>query len=207
MKLRLPWLAAFAAVLLTYLLMPYAWGETFDIDLRFLPPAFVLLLCVAPLGRRSRWLLPAAIALLALKIATTTAGMQERSQLLAGARAAVEIIDRNARLLPMVQAPDDQDVLDRQYVHYADYAVIRRGAFVPYLFDIPGQMPLRCDPCIDAPDAFWDLQYAQAPDWQQIRGDYDYVWAWDVEKFDGEIRSFADLVFTSGKLRLYRIRR
>lgn len=206
LRLRLPWAAVFAAVLLGYLLLPYAWGETFDIDLRLLPAAFVLLLLVADIGRRARPLAFVALALLALKLYVTTEGMQERSRLLAPARAAIEKIDRNSRLLPLVHAPDDEDVLDREYVHYADYAVIRRGAFVPYLFDIPGQMPLRCDPCIDAPDDFWDLEYDHPPDWQQIRRDYDYVWAWDVEKFDPDISNFADVVFTSDKLRLYRVR-
>jgi hypothetical protein len=207
LRLRLPWAAALAAMLLAYFLLPYAWGETFDIDLRLLPAAFVLLLFVAAMGRRARPLAFVALALLVLKVGVTTAGMRERSRTLAGARAAIDKIDRNSRVLPLVQSPDDQDVLDRQYVHYADYAVVRRGAFVPYLFDIPGQMPLRCDPCIDAPDDFWNLQYDHALDWQQIKRDYDYVWAWDVNKFDSDIRGFADLTFTADKLRLYRVRR
>lgn len=207
LRLRRPWAAVFAAIMLGYVLLPYAWGETFDIDLRLLPAAFILLLFVADIGRRARPLVLVALVLLGLKLYVTTAGMQERTRLLAPARALIEKIDRNSRVLPIVQAPDDQDVLDREFVHYADYAVIRRGAFVPYLFDIPGQMPLRCDPCIDAPDDFWDLQYDHIPDWQQIKRDYDFLWVWDADKFDTDIRSFADVVFASDKLRLYRVRR
>lgn len=204
---RLPWLAALAALLLVYLALPYAWGETFDIDVRLLPAIFVVLLLVANIGPRARVLAVVALALIALKIYVTAAGMRERSRLLAGARTAIEEIEPNARVLPLVQAPDDQDVLDRQYVHYADYAVIRRGAFVPYLFDIPGQMPLRCDPCLDAPDDFWNLEYDTEPNWPQVRRDYDYIWSWDVDKFDPAIRSFADLEFSEGKLHLYRVKR
>jgi multisubunit Na+/H+ antiporter MnhC subunit len=208
LRIHLPWLAVFAAVFLMYLMLPYAWGETFDIDLRLLPAAFVLLLLIADVGRRrARMLVAIAVALVALKLYIVTTGMQQRSQMLQGARAAIEKIDRNSRVLPLVQAPDDQDVLDREFVHYADYAVIRRGAFVPYLFDIPGQMPLRCDPCIDAPDDFWDLEYDNPPDWQPISRNYDYLWAWDVAKFDATIQGFADPVFASGKLSLYHVRR
>jgi len=207
LRLHLPWLGIFAAVLLAYVALPYAWGETFDIDLRLLPAAFVLLLLVADMGRRrARVLMIIAIAMVALKLCVVTTGMRERSRMLEGARAAIETIDRNSRVLPLVEAPDDQDVLDRPFVHYHDYAMIRRGAVVPYLFDIPGQMPLRCDPCIDAPDDFWNLQYDHPPDWQQIRRNYDYLWVWDVEKFDLAIRTFADPVFASGKLKVYRIR-
>lgn len=207
LRMRLPWAAALAALLLAYFVLPYAWGETFDIDLRLLPACFVLLLLVADFGRRARVLALVAIGLLGMKLYVTTTGMRERSRLLDGARNAIEKIDRNARVLPLVQAPDEQDVLDRQFVHYVDYSVIRRGAFVPYLFDIPGQMPLRCDPCIDAPDDFWNLDYSSAPDWRKISSNYDFLWAWDVEKFDPDIRHFADPVFAADKLKLYRVRK
>ena len=57
------------------------------------------------------------------------------------------------------------------------------------------------------PDGFWDLSYDNAPDWNQVRDDYDYVWAWDVDKFEPGLNTVGDAVYRFDRLALYKMRK
>lgn len=198
------WLA-FAAV---YFALPLSWGQTYDIDVRILPMLFLLGLCVFRIGRRRMMALTVvAVALLGLRIADVTAGFHQEVPLMNSLATSVADIPPNARVFPIVEVDEDNDPIQRPFAHYWAYATIRRGAFAPYLFDIPGQMPLRITSSPYAPEGFWDLRYANSPDWPQVREEYDYIWAYNVARFDPAIEKIADPVYRSGVLELYRIRK
>lgn len=57
------------------------------------------------------------------------------------------------------------------------------------------------------PDGFWNLGYDEAPDWQQVQNDYDYVWAYNVSRFSGSLAAIGEQIFASGPLEVYRIRK
>jgi hypothetical protein len=112
----------------------------------------------------------------------------------------------NVRVLPIVEGKDE-DPIRQIYPHFWAYGVIERGWFSPYLFQLPGLLPLRITTDVYDLDGFWNLKYDSPPDWAQIQEDYDYVWAYDVARFDSGLRTIGDMVYTSGKLKLYRVRK
>jgi hypothetical protein len=203
---RWPWVwLAFAAI---YFALPLSWGQTFDIDVRILPMLFLLCFCTFQIGRRrAQALAVVAVVLLGVRVADVVAGFRREAPLMNGLSASVADIPRNARVFPVVEVAEDNDPIQRPFAHYWAYATIRRGAFTPYLFDIPGQMPLRITSAPYAPDGFWDLKYPDSPDWPQVRKGYDYIWAYNVARFAPAIDQIADTVYRNGDLVLYRIRK
>ena len=57
------------------------------------------------------------------------------------------------------------------------------------------------------PDGFWDLHYNEQLDWEQVRSDYDYVYAYGVPQFENGLRGIGDAIYTSGKLELFKLRK
>src|SRR3954464_6642646 len=107
----------------------------------------------------------------------------------------------------MLESADEDDQLLRPYAHYWAYAVIQKGAFSPYLFDIKGQTPLRMTNDLYAPDEFWDLEYKEEPAWSEIQQDYDYVWLYQSPHYQPQLDAIADQVYQSDLLHLYKIRK
>lgn len=198
------WLG-FAAI---YFAMPISWGQTYDIDVRILPMLFMLCFCTFQIGRRRvQALALVAVAVLGVRIVDMVSGFRSEVPLMNSLAASVADIPLNAKVFPVVEVAEDNDPIQRPFTHYWAYATIRRGAFAPYLFDIPGQMPLRITSSLYAPDGFWDLRYPGSPDWMQVREGYDYIWAYNVARFAPAIDKIADTVYRNGDLVLYRIRK
>lgn len=190
-----------------YWLLPLSWGQTFDIDIRLLPALLILLLASARVGRRQKYLVWAALLLFAGRLVNVTAYFRGSQELLTSMTRSFDYIEPGAKILPIVESAEDDDQLLRPYAHYWSYAVIQKGAFSPYLFDIKGQTPLRATIEPYAPDDFWDLEYKDDPEWKDIQDTYDYVWVYQVPRFFPELDKIADVVYESGLLRLYKIRR
>jgi hypothetical protein len=111
----------------------------------------------------------------------------------------------NARVLPIVESNDD-DPMDQYYAHFWAYGVIERGWFSPYLFTLPGLLPLNITKDTFTLDGFWELSYDEQVNWKDLQDDYDYVWAYDApQKFEPGLKSIGDVIYTSGKLELYKI--
>ena len=200
------WLAVTIGFFGIFLLLPYSWGESFDLDVRLVPPLCLLPLAVLQVGRRANWIAVLAVALTALRVFNITTGFQDETQKNAAMNHAIEHIARNARVFPVVDSCKDDDPLDYYYVHYWAYAVIRRGAVSPYLFDIPGQTPMRItwEPYIS--DGYWGHCYDVEPEWDQVAADYDYIWSYGDQRFTRGISEIADKVFEENPLILYRVR-
>src|SRR5579872_2985478 len=158
-----------------YWLLPASWGINFFIDVRIVPFLCIVLLAVANIGRRARWVAAVALLIFAVRLADVTTGFKQESAELREWDASFAYIPKGARVLPMIETSDDVDEpIDRPYAHYISYAVIERGAFMPYLFAIPGQMPLRMTYTGYAPDNYWDMNYGESVSWQDVADNYDY---------------------------------
>jgi hypothetical protein len=202
-----PWPFVLPALFAFYWLLPLSWGQTFDIDIRLLPALFILLLSCARVGRRQKYLAYLALLLFAARLFNVTAYFRGDQKLLADMSQSFQHIAPGAKVLPIVESADDQDQLLRPYAHFWAYAVIERGAWTPYLFDIKGQTPLRMTYDPYAPDDFWDLEYKDEPEWKEVQNEYDYVWVYQVPRFLPALDGIGDVVYESGYLRLYKVRK
>lgn len=200
------WILVSLAMLIAYIALPLGYGDGWNIDIRALPVLFVLLLAVATFGKRARWFVPIALLLFVVRTVNIIEHFRAAQPELQAMAQAFSMTPMNARVLPIVEG-NDEDPIAQPYPHFWAYGVIRRGWFSPYLFTLPGLLPLQVKADVYDPDGFWNLSYESAPDWAQVRADFDYVWAYDVGKFEAGLDTIGDLVYANGKLDLYRIRK
>lgn len=199
------WLAVSALLFALFWAIPWMWGEGSDLDIRVLPMLFVVILATARVGRRAGWLVVIPLLLFAARTVSITRHFVNAQRDLAGLARSFEVIPRGALVLPIVEG--DQDPIERPFTHFWAYGVIRKGWFSPYLMDAPGETPMRIIHDSYTPDGFWDHVYDAPPDWEQVRSDYDYVWAYDVPKFSGDLVKIGERIYSSGALEVYRIRK
>jgi hypothetical protein len=201
------WLVVALGFFAVFLLLPYGWGTSFDLDVRLVPPLCLLLLAVFQVGRRANWIAVLAVALTGLRVFNIATGFQEETEKSAAMNHGIEQIARNAQVFPMVDTCKDGDPLDYYYVHYWAYSVIRRGVISPYLFDIPGQTPMRIiyEPYMS--DGYWGHCDDVEPEWALVAADYDYIWSYGDQRYTRGIGEVADKVFEESPLVLYRVRK
>jgi hypothetical protein len=199
------WLAVAAFLFALFWAIPWMWGEGSDLDIRVLPLLFVVILATARVGRRARWLAVIPLLLFAARTVSITRHFVGAQRDLAGLTRSLDVTPRGALVLPIVEG--DQDPIERPFTHFWAYGVIRKGWFSPYLMDAPGETPMRIIHDSYTPDGFWDHVYDEPPDWEHVRSDYDYVWAYDVPKFSGDLAEIGERIYSYGALEVYRIRK
>jgi hypothetical protein len=199
------WIAIAAFLFALFWVIPWMWGEGSDLDIRVLPFLSIAILATARVGRRGKWLAAIPLLLFAVRIASITQHFREAQPVLAGLARSFDAVPRGAQVLPIVEG--DEDPIERPFTHFWAYGVIRRGWFSPYLMDAPGETPMRIIHDSYTPDGFWNLTYDEAPDWQQVQNDYDYVWAYDVPRFSAALAGIGERIYSSGALEVYRIRK
>lgn len=201
-RLRRSWAIVFLAGIALYTALPDEIGESWDIDVRVIPVAFVLLLLVAQLGRRQRLVGAIALMLFIARVDDVARNFAAKQSELGQLAAAIHSLPRDTTLLPLVNEHDDEDALERPYVHFWAYAVIERGARAPYLFDLPGQTTLRI-----VPKAYIPARPLadDKPDFNLIRRDYDYVWVYDMPDYDAPLLERGEAMRTAGNFVLYRM--
>lgn len=185
--------------------IPWMWGEGSDLDIRVFPFMFVAILAAARVGRRARWLIAIPLLLFAARTVNLTRHFVGAQPALAGLARSLDVVPRGALVLPIVEG--DEDPIERPFTHFWSYGVIRKGWFSPYLMDIVGQTPMRVIYDSYSPDGFWDLAYDAPLDWNQVRTDYEYVWAYDVPRFSSDLAAIGDRVYSYGPLEVYRIQK
>jgi hypothetical protein len=200
------WVVVSAGLLVTFIALPVGYGEGYDIDVRALPILFITLFAMARFGRRAWKFAPLVLLIFAARTVDLTRQFRAAQPELAGLAGSFAMTPPNALVLPIVAGPDE-DPARQYYAHFSDYGTVDRGWISPYLLEDPGLLPLRVDMDIYTPDGFWDLSYPEQLDWEQVRRDYDYVYAYNVPQFEAGLREIGDVIYTSGKLRLIRIRK
>jgi hypothetical protein len=125
---------------------------------------------------------------------------------LIGISRAFSLTPPNARVLPVIESRDD-DPQFRPYAHFWAYGVIERGWFSTYLLTIKNVTTVQVKSNLARPEGFWDLNYEDDPDWDRVADDYDYVWAFHVPQYNEDLAEIGEMVYESGDLRLYRIKK
>jgi hypothetical protein len=200
------WLVIAAFFFALFWVIPWMWGEeASDLDIRVLPFLFVAILATARVGRRATALAAIPLLLFAARTVSVSRHFVEAQPALAGLARSFDAVPRGALVLPIVEG--DEDPIERPFTHFWAYGVIRRGWFSPYLKDAPGETPMRIVHESYTPDGFWNLVYDEPPDWQQVRNDYEYVWAYDVSKFSAPLAGIGENIYSSGPLEVYRIKK
>ena len=205
-QLQWRWIVVSAGLLVTFVALPVGFGEGYDLDIRALPILFVVLFAMARFGRRAWAFAPLALLIFSLRTADLTKQFRAAQPELAGLAESFALTPPNALVLPIVAGPDE--VPERQYyAHFSDYGTVDRGWISPYLLEDPGLLPLRIRMQTYTPDGFWDLHYNGQLDWAQVQNDYDYVYAYNVPQFENGLRGIGDVIYTSGKLELFKMRK
>jgi hypothetical protein len=199
------WIAIATFLFALFWLTPWSWGEGSDLDIRVLPFLFVAIFAAASVGRRAKILAAIPLLLFLVRTVSVTRHFREAQPELNILARSFAAVPRGALVLPIVEG--DEDPIERPFTHFWAYGVIRRGWFSPYLMDAPGETPMRIIHDSYTPDGFWDLTYDAPPDWQQVQSDYDYVWAYDVQKFSDQLAQIGEPIYTSDALTVYRIRK
>jgi len=198
------WLGVAAVLFAVFCALPWGYAEEWDLDIRVLPALFVVILAIARVGPRGWRLAPLALLLFVLRTANVTQNFIAAQPELAGLARSFSATVPNARVLPVVEA-DEDDPIRHPFAHFWAYGVVQRGWFSPYLFQIKGVIPLRIRYDAYSPDGFWDLSYDQSPDWTQAGEDYDYVWAYNVPRFAAKLAAVGELVYEDGMLQVFRL--
>jgi len=199
------WIANAAFLFALFWAIPWMWGEGSDLDIRVLPFLAVAILATVRVGPRAKKLAVIPLLLFAAQMVSVTQHFREAQPALAGLARSFDMVPRGALVLPIVEG--DEDPIERPFTHFWAYGVIRRGWFSPYLMDAPGETPMRIIHDSYTPDGFWNLVYDEAPDWQQVQSDYDYVWAYDVPRFSAPLANIGERIYSSGELEVYRVRK
>jgi hypothetical protein len=207
LRLNWRWLVVALGFFGVFLLLPYQWGAGSDLDVRLVPPLCLLLLAILQVGKRANWIAVLAVALTVLRVFEVGTGFQMETRKSVAMNHGIEQIARNAKVFPLVDVCKDNDPLDYYFTHYWAYSVIRRGAISPYLFDIPGQTPMRITYDPYTSDDYWGHCFDVEPEWELVAEDYDYIWSYGDQRYQRGIAEVADKVFEEKPLILYRVRK
>ncbi len=200
------WLGVGVILFAAYWGMPWAYGDGSDLDVRVLPVLFGVIFAFARVGRRGWWLAPVVLVLFFARVENITQHYRAAQPELVGLAGSFSVTPMNARVLPIVSADPDSDVLEHPFAHFWAYGVIRRHWFSPYLFELRGLEPLRVVQQSYTLDGFWDLDYRkETPDWRAIQEDYDYVWCYDTPQYSDGLGKIGQLAYESGKLKVYKV--
>jgi hypothetical protein len=195
---------ALVVLVLCYLAVPYELGSTSSADARLLPALLVCALAV--LGAwPARRLLPAGVLLAAcllVRVGAIHHAWDHLSQRLSAQARALDRLEPGSRLLPVILTPEPSKYYPEG--HFADWAVVLRGAFVPTLSAQSDQWPLsytvRCDPAVRADAGAYRLE--EGP----IRACYDYVWVYNPHDRKVVVPDSFEQVHAEGPLTLWRVR-
>jgi len=200
----LPWTVLVGVLLLLYFVSPVMYGDGWDADKRILPFVLVTALAVPRVGKQRRWLVLVGFVLFCLRVTNVTANFVNEQPRLQAIERSFTFIPPRVRMLPVVEVNKDRDI-QKTYLHFWSYAVIERGWFCPYIFTAKNVHALRRTYYPYVPDVWGSSRWgSKHPDFEQVRSDYDYVWAYRVPQFAAGFSSIGSLVYQDGDIAVYK---
>jgi hypothetical protein len=198
------WVIALVALIGLYLTLPNEIGESWLIDVRVIPALFIVLLAAAKLGPRQRWLALVGLLMFGLRTVDIVRNFKLQQIAVAPMHDAIQMLPRNVRMLPIINIDIvNDDLLHQLYAHFWAYAIIQRGVLAPGLFELPGQTPLRIE---DTQQYVPDDPETRPPNWRKVCKNYEYIWTYDTNYYQGQLSTFADEVYRAGRLHVFRVR-
>jgi hypothetical protein len=203
LKFRYIWLAIALAILGVHWVVPDIYGDLGNLNSRFPPFAFLVVLASPSFGRRRSVMLYGALAVFLLRTSYNTdhfVAEQPRLEALASSFSSIP----ESSLVLAYAPPEDGPWVQRAEIHFWAYGIIDRGWISPTLFHQKGVQPLDMRKSMylgDDPNGIYapDAQI----DWQKLRQQYDFVWSYNVPSLNLPLSSVGRLVFTSGKLNIF----
>lgn len=181
---RIEHLLVAGALVLTYLALPVAVFNIYDIDDRALPFIFFYLVLAGVSGvsrgliTRERIALLAAAAFLALvNLAYMANYLPKHDHRLGEYKQALFAIPPGKRVLP-ISTVEDEGRIETLGHAGALYTILQRG-FTPYIFSATTHSPANYfdyRQVTYAPTGYWYMRHKdRLVDWQRIAGSYDYI--------------------------------
>jgi len=198
------WVWVTVCLFALYCAFPASYGAGMDADRRLLP--FIVILGLAALRvapRRRRALAVAAAFLFLMRSAALELQSLRAQQHLARLADSFRVIPADARVLPLVDWADGGPLVER---HFWAYGVIQHGWFSPVLFHDPGVQPFAIKAKLYNPygAAFAEVK---SVDWDAVRRDYDYVWAFRSPQFSAPLAGIGTRAFNAEGLEVFRVTR
>ncbi len=175
-------------------------------DRRLTPFLFVLALATVKVGRRTPVILAAAGLLLAIRTTDVVAHFAALQPELTRAEQSFPAIPARARVMPLIESRQEPFQL-RPYAHYWAYGVIERGWFCPHLFHVRGVFLVGVRQASYIPPGTGWMHYEKPPDWERLRRDYDYVWAYNAARWAGDLTRIGDLVYSESDVAVYQLKK
>lgn len=189
-RVHMPTLIIGAIFLGIFAIAPLTLLTASAVDTRFVLPGFILVILSirAEPTRLNRVLLPAVYGLAVLHLAVVSAAWHTLSLRTRAVVVALDGIPRESRVFPWFIAPVPDPNDTRSLSQTVHYATVRRNAYIPSLFAVPGQQPLIYrSPRERVRGTVTSAQWRPGA----ILRDYDYLWAYGVhtEVLDSVARS------------------
>ena len=205
-----PWLGVAVVLFALFCITPGDVGPNSEVDRRITLFLAVVALASLRTGRRGRLLLPLLLVLFAVRMVDIVSVFRSDSGRLQTLERSFTSLPRNVAVLPLLEETAGQRFVRSTYLGFPPYLVIERGCFVPGLFARGDIHILRVHsnryvPPRLGPGGTW--VYTTEPDWQKVRYDWDYVWVYDIPRFAAPLLGIGDLVYDSGQVRVYRLRK
>lgn len=169
-----------AALVAGYFLLPSSQGAVFGIDVRAIPLIFLFgglaaLCCIDSQrsnSRRRGAVTAVAVVLTIANFLALWSPLHATDREAARVREVIDALPVGARVLPI-----PTDGAESRMLHTAEFAVLDRDAYSPYLFSGDQQLPqpyFRYRDRPYAPHEFWVLRNAPV-DWQKIQAEWPYL--------------------------------
>lgn len=201
------WAVLAGVLLFLYFLSPAMYGDGWDADKRILPFVLVIALAVPRVGKQLRWLVVVGLVLFCVRVTNVAANFVAEQPRLQAIERSFSFIPQHVRMLPVVEVNHDRDIR-KPYLHFWAYGVIERGWFSPYIFTAKNVHALRRTYYPYVPDVWGSSRWGRKqPDFERVRNDYDYVWAYRVPQFAAGFSDIGSLVYQDGDIAVYRITR
>lgn len=198
------WLGVAGVLFLLYWVFPASYAQGMNSDRRLLPFLFLIALAALRVGRRGRQLAVLAVLLFLVRTGTIERSFLAVQPQLARTADSFAAIPANARVLPLVGWEKGSPSVER---NFWAYGVIERGWLVPTLFHDPGVQPLQLKLPVYNPYRPASFGPLKAVDWNQVRRDYDYVWAYRVPQDSEPLAGIGTSVFAGRSLKIIRVNR
>jgi hypothetical protein len=208
LNLNRPWFVTAMLLVILYFATPGQIENGGYIDLRILLFGFLVLLASLRIQNLKRVVIFAALVVILTRSAGLTYYFISEEVDLKKLETPILTLPAQSRLLPIEPRwEDDRPIVLRSYIHSYAYGIIDQGWLAPSLFHLPGVQPIRLNQTVYCPNEMCGPLIEAEPDWEKIRRDYDFVWAYNLPLYNSKLEGIGKCVYAEAPLRVFKINR